>query len=617
MAHSRDEPRLPDPVRLPHWVSETEEPGRETRLKGLLDDTEVGASVLLEGHLVQMTRVHPAQRAALDAAKQEVRLKTVFLAELNDVLKGLQPVGVGKEEGAESGTRLEAVRRELEAEILDRDQLLYLSQRCQTAVQRAKGKAQGTKAALAELQTRVSTLAEEVKAVELDASCFLTQTHKLQVSTKQVSQAVDNRRLQAHSKVLAQHSDTSLSIQHTTRQTARKKKLKQHLQRLQQRLSIQKSTRLRILMCEGVLGMAHLKLKGRFERLATTFESQDVQEIIEKCEGARLTTVRYATEVQDRLVQISRLLKTLKELQNQADVLHFPTDSKKLCIEIPKIREITQSRIANIAISISTLSGILNKFKSADPKSRLCVYSPLPEHIDSPSAVASLLLQLEKTLLAARDGGKLQRTVKNTTMGQMVLTMKVMLGGMLMKSNRGSIRKRTLKSLYSPQPLTGNESPVLSSIRARLQADKADLQLPCNNEEHSTAITERKAYHLLHLYTPTPQPSLPVSPHIRQSAHTKELDKLRGELVRARKTTMVRAVASEELLSLRKSVRRLMQPLRIPMTTRTDVESPLSEVIAKWPRRTLSPSSSTSTKGSHMPSPRGNYSSRLRRLAGF
>ena len=618
MAHSKDEPRLPDPVRLPLWVSDIEQSGRETRLKLLLDDTEVGTSVLFDGNSAQMAKFDPAQRAALDALKREVRLKAVLLTELNDVLKGLSPVGSRKEEKTESGSRLEVVRRELEAEMLDRDQLLFLLQRCQTAKQRVKGKAQGTKTALAELQTRASALAEEVTAVELDAHCFLAQTHKLQVSTQQISQAVDSRRLQAHSKVLTQHSDTTLSIQQSTHQTARRKKLKLHLQRLQQRLNVQKSTRIRILMCEGVLQMAYLKLKGRFEHLADTFESQDVQEIIEKCEGARITTVRYATEVEDRLSQISRLLKTLKELQNQADLLYFSTDSKKLYSEKPKFREIAQSRIANIAICISTLSGILNKFKSADPRSRLCVYFPLPERIDSPSTVAALLLQLEKTLLAARDGGKLQKTVKSSTMGQMVLTMKVMLGGMLLKSNRGSIRKRTLKSLYSPQPLTGAESPVLSTIRTRLQADQADLQLPCYNEEHSTAITERKAYHQFHLFhTPTPQPQLPASPRISQTAHIKELDKLRGELVRARKKPLVRAVASEELLSLRKSVRRLVQPLRIPVTARTEVEIPLSEAIKKWSRRTLSPSSTTSTKGSHMPSPRGNYSSRLRRLAGL
>ncbi len=197
--------------------------------------------------------------------------------------------------------------------------------------------------------------------------------------------------------------------------------------------------------------------------------------------------------------------------------------------------------------------------------------------------------------------------------------MKVMLGGLLVKSNRGSIRKRTLKSLYSPQSLTGAESPVISSIRAKLHANKEDLCLSVNNEEHFAAISERKAYHLLRLHTPTPlsSPKLPSSPLIRQSARSKELDKLRGELAKARKTPLIRTVASEELLEMRKSARKLMQPLRIPMTNRTEVESPIEEAVTKWPRRTISPSSSTSTKGSHMPSPRGNYSSRLRRLAGF
>ena len=620
MASSRDEPRLPGPVRIPHWASEVDETGKETRLRALLDETEGAASVLLPGQVAQKARFDPEQRATLDALTVEVKRKTALLQELQDVLSVTNP-GYARVEGTanEQEARLQSVCSDLEAESLQADQLLYLHERSHASLQRLKAKTHAAKAATSEIQAHLAALTEEVTAVELDTALFRTQTHKLQVSAMNISHAVESRRVEAHFKALTQHSETTKSIQQTSKETSSKMKAKLHLQRLQQRLNAQKSIRIRILMCEGALEMAHLKLKGKFSRLAEAFKSENVQEIIEKAEGARLQTDRYATEVQDRLVSISRLLKTLKSLRNSANLSQFSGNFPTFSSDFPKYREITPARRVNIAISISVLSELLTKIKSADFPSRLCAYSQLPDRIDTASALAMLLLQLEKAILAARDGGRPQRTVKSSKMGQMVLTMKVMLGGLLVKSNRGSIRKRTLKSLYSPQSLTGAESPVISSIRSKMHANKEDLCLSVNNEEHPAAISERKAYHLLRLHTPTPlsSPKRPSSPILRQSAKKQELDKLRGELAKARKTTLIRAVASEELLEMRKSVRKLMLPLRIPMTTRTEVEIPIEEVVTKWSRRTISPSSSTSTKGSHMPSPRGNYSSRLRRLAGF
>jgi hypothetical protein len=597
-----------------------DETGKETRLRGLLDETEVAASVLLAGQVVPKARFSPEQRADLDALTVEVKRKTALLRELRDVLSVTNP-GYAQSEGTANApeTRLQSVKNDLEAESLQNDQLLFLHERSHASLQRLKAKTHAAKATISEIQARLEALTEEVTAVELDTALFRTQTHKLQVSAMNISLAVENRRVEAHFKVLTQHSETTKTIQQTSKETTSKMKTKLHLQRLQQRLNAQKSIRIRILMCEGVLEMANLKLKGRFSRLADAFKSENVQEIIEKVEGARLQTARYASEVQDRLLSISKLLKTLKDLRNNANLTQFSGNFPTFSSDFPKYREITQARRVNIAVSISVLSGLLAKIRSADFPSRLCAYSLLPDRIDTASTVAMLFLQLEKAILAARDGGRPQRTVKSSKMGQMVLTMKVMLGGLLVKSNRGSIRKRTLKSLYSPQTLTGAESPVISSIRAKLHANKEDLCLSVNNEEHFTAISERKAYHLLRLHTPTPlsSPKQPSSPLIRQSARSKELDKLRGELAKARKTPLIRTVASEELLEMRKSARKLMQPLRIPMTNRTEVESPIDEAVMKWPRRTISPSSSTSTKGTHMPSPRGNYSSRLRRLAGF
>lgn len=620
MAHSREEPRLPGPARLPHWASEADTTGRETRLRGLLDDTEAPAPVLFPTQVVQKARFNPEQRADLDALTVEVKRKAALLQELQDVLS-VTNTGYARAEGTanEQESRLQSVWNDLETESLLSDQLLYLHQRSHASLQRLKAKTHSTKASLSELQTRLTALTEEVTAVELDTASYHTQMHKLQVSAMTISHAVENRRVEAHFKVLTQHSDTTKTIQLTSVEAAGKMKAKLRLQRLQQRLNAQKAIRIRILMSIGGLELGYLKQKGKFSRLAEAFNSENVEEIIEKAEGSKLQTDRYASEIQDRLVSISRLLKTLKDLRNSPNLFQFSSNSPTFSSDFPKYREIPQSRRANLAISISVLSELLSKVKSADSPHRLCAYPLLPDRIDTVSALSMLFLQLEKGILAARDGGRPQRTVKSSKMGQMVLTMKVMLGGLLVKSNRGSIRKRTLKSLYSLQSPTGAESPIISSIRSKLHATKEDLCLSPTNEEHSTAISERKAYHLLRLHTPTPlsSPKQPSSPLFRQSVHKQELDKLRGELAKARKTTLVRSIASEEILEMRKSARKLMQPLRIPMTTRTEVEIPIEEVVTKWARRTISPSSSTSTKGSHMPSPRGNYSSRLRRLAGF